>query len=237
MADIILEAHPGRPTGSSAARRLRREGRVPAVVYGTGADPVSVTVEARQLRAALSTPAGLNAVVTLQVDGASYPTLARELQRHPVRGTVQHVDFVIVDLRVETHADVPITLVGEAVELHRQDGVIDQQIFALTVRARPADIPAHLELDISGLTVGDSLRVSDLTLPSGVATDVDPEAVVVAGQASRVAAEVEEAEAEAAAAAAEAAAEEGAVAAPAEGEGEGGGEAEAAESSGGGEEG
>jgi len=235
MADIILEAHPGRSTGSRAARRLRREGRVPAVVYGTGVDPVAVTVEARQLRAALSTPAGLNAVVTVQMDGASYPTLARELQRHPVRGTVQHVDFVIVDLRVETHADVPITLVGEAVELHRQDGVLDQQMFALTVRARPADIPAHLELDISALTVGDTLRVSDLALPSGVATDVDPETVVVAGQASRVAAEVEEAEAEAAAAAAEAAAEEGAEPAPAEGEGAV--EGEAAESSGGGEEG
>jgi large subunit ribosomal protein L25 len=233
MADIILEARPGRSTGSRASRRLRREGRVPAVVYGTGVDPVAVTVEARQLRAALSTPAGLNAVVTVQVEGSSYPTLARELQRHPVRGTVQHVDFVIVDLRVETHADVPITLVGEAVELHRQDGVLDQQMFALTVRARPTDIPAHLDLDISALTVGDSLRVSDLVLPSGVATDVDPETVVVAGQASRVAAEVEEAEAEAAAAAAE----EGAEAAPAEGEAEGAVEGEAAESSGGGEEG
>lgn len=230
MADIVLEAHPGRPTGSSAARRLRRQGGVPAVVYGTGIDPVPVTVEARQLRAALTTPAGLNAVVTVQVDGASYPTLARELQRHPVRGTVQHVDFVVVDLAVETHADVPITLVGEAVELHRQDGVIDQLMFALPVRARPADIPTHLELDISALTVGDSLRVSDLTLPAGVATDVDPETVVLAGQASRVAAEAEEAAAEAAEAAAEG--EEGAAAAPAEE-----GEAEPAESSGGGEEG
>lgn len=229
MADIVLEAHPGRPTGSSAARRLRRQGRVPAVVYGTGIDPVPVTVEARQLRAALSTPAGLNAVVTVQVDGASYPTLARELQRHPVRGTVQHVDFVVVDLAVETHADVPITLVGEAVELHRQDGVIDQLMFALTVRARPADIPAHLELDISELTVGDSLRVSDLTLPAGVATDVDPDTVVLSGQASRVAAEAEEAAAEAAEAVE---GEEGAAAAPAEE-----GAAEPAESSGGGEEG
>ena len=233
MADITLTAEPGRATGSRPSRRLRHDGRIPAVVYGTGLDPVAVTVGARELRAALSTPAGLNAVVNVQIDGDSYPTMARELQRHPVRGTLQHVDFQVVDLRVETHADVAVTLVGEAVELHRSDGVVDQQMFTLTVRARPADIPAHLELDISALTVGDSLRVSDIVLPPGVSTDVDPETVVVAGQASRVAAEVEAAEAEAAEVAAEAAVEEGAEAAPAEGAAAEGG----SEAAGGGEEG
>ena len=195
MADITLVAEPGRPTGSSAARRMRADGRIPAVVYGNGIEPVAVSVGARDLRAALSTPAGLNAVVTLSVEGTTYPTMARELQRHPVRGTLVHVDFQVVDLRAETHADVAVQLVGEAVELGRADGVVDQQLFTLTVRARPADIPPSLELDISGLTVGDALRVSDLALPDGVHTDVDPETVVVAGQASRVAAAAEEAEA------------------------------------------
>ncbi len=199
MAEITLVAEPGRPTGTGAARRLRRSGRIPAVVYGTGVEPVPVTVGARELRAALSTAAGLNAVLTLTFDGASYPTMARELQRHPVRGNLVHVDFQVVDLDVETRAEVPISLEGEAVELQRSDGVVDQQMFSLAVRARPADIPAHLQLDVSGLTVGGALRVSDLTLPPGVSTDVDPESVVVAGQASRVAAEVEEAAAEAAA--------------------------------------
>ena len=193
MADITLVAEPGRPSGSGAARRLRAEGRIPAVVYGNGIDPVAVSVGARDLRAALSTPAGLNAVVTLSVEGKTYPTMARELQRHPVRGTLVHVDFQVVDLRAETHAEVVIQLVGEAVELQRADGVVDQQLFTLTVRARPADIPPNLELDVSGLTVGDALRVSDLALPGGVHTDVDPETVVVAGQASRVAAAAEEA--------------------------------------------
>jgi len=210
MADITLVAEPGRPTGSRPARRLRAAGRIPAVLYGTGVEPVPVSVGGRELRAALSTPAGLNAVLTLQIDGASYPTMARELQRHPVRGTLQHVDFQVVDLTVETRAEVSISLVGDPVELHRSDGVVDHQLFALTVRARPADIPAHLELDISGLTVGDALRVSDIALPPGVATDLDPETVVEAGQASRVAAEAE--------AAAEAAPEEGAEAATPEGE-------------------
>ena len=213
MADITLVAETGRPTGSGSARRLRGDGRIPAVVYGPGvAESIAVTVGARDLRAALGTAAGLNAVVTLKVDGASYPTMARELQRHPVRGTVVHVDFQVVDLNVETHADVTITLTGDPVELHRADGVVDQLLFTLTVRARPADIPPHLELEISELNVGGSLRVSDLVLPAGVSTDVDPETVVVAGQASRVAAAAEEAEAAAAT-------EEGAEgAAPADGE-------------------
>lgn len=208
MADITLVAERGRPTGSRPSRRLRGDGRIPAVVYGAGVDePISVSVGARELRSALSTEAGLNAVVTLQVEGSSYPTLARELQRHPVRGTVMHVDFQVVDLNVETHAEVTITLTGEAVELHRADGVVDQQLFTLTVRARPADIPPSLELDVTDLMVGEALRVSDLVLPPGAATDVDPDTVVVAGQASRVAAAAEEAEA--------AAAEEGAEGAPA----------------------
>lgn len=213
MPDITLVADTGRSSGSSTSRRLRGEGRIPAVVYGPGVDAaIPVTVGARELRAALGTEAGLNAVVTLKVDGASYPTMARELQRHPVRGTVQHVDFVIVDLNVETHADVAITLTGDPVELHRSDGVVDQLLFTLTVRARPADIPPNLELDISELTVGASLRVSDLVLPAGVHTEVDPDTAVVSGQASRVAAAAEEAEAAAAAAA-----EEGAEGAAAEG--------------------
>lgn len=219
MADITLVAESGRPTGSRASRRLRGDGRIPAVVYGTDVDPIPVTVGARELRAALSTDAGLNAVVTLQVAGSSYPTMARELQRHPVRGTVVHVDFQVVDLSVETHADVTITLVGEAVELNRADGVLDQQLFTLAVRARPTDIPAHLELDVSALTVGEALRVSDVALPAGVHTDVDPETVVVAGQASRVAAAAEEAEAAAGEAAAEAGEQAGAGEAAAESSG------------------
>ncbi|HZU79579.1 MAG TPA: 50S ribosomal protein L25 [Acidimicrobiales bacterium] len=210
MADITLVAESGRSTGSRPARRLRHAGRIPAVVYGTGHDPLSVTVGARDLRAALSTDAGLNAVLTLQIDGSSYPTMARELQRHPVRGTLLHVDFQVVDLNVETHADVPVQLTGDAVELHRADGVVDQTVFSITVRARPADIPSHLELDVSALEVGGSLRVSDIALPAGVATDVDPETIVVTGQASRVAAAAEEVAEAAGAEGAEAAATEGA---------------------------
>ena len=199
MAELTLKADAGRPTGSSAARRMRLAGRVPGVVYGPGVDPIPLSVSARELRAALSTEAGINAVVTLQVAGDRFITMARELQRHPVRGNVTHVDFQVVDPNREVSADVPVNLSGEAVELHRADGVLDQQMFALTIKARPTEIPPSLELDISGLVIGAALRVSDITLPPGVSTDVDPETVVVAGQAPRVQAiEGEAAEGEAA---------------------------------------
>jgi large subunit ribosomal protein L25 len=205
MAELTLVADAGRVTGSRPARRLRHEGKIPAVVYGPGVDPIPVSVSARDLRTVLSTDAGVNAVVTLRVDGKPFLTMARELQRHPVRGSVTHVDFQVVDPDREVSAEVAITLTGEAVELHRTDGVLEQHMFSLTIKARPADIPTHLELDISGLTIGSALRVSDLALPAKVTTDVDLDAVVVAGQAPRVQAEEvagEGAEAEAAGSAA-----------------------------------
>ena len=189
MAELNLVAEAGRSVGTRPARRMRDDGRIPAVVYGPGVTPIPVTVAAKDLRLALSTDAGLNAVLSLQLDGKEYLTMARELQRHPVRGTVIHVDFQVVDPNRQIAADVPITLVGEAVELHRSDGLLDQQLFSLPVKARPADIPTHLEVDITDIIIGSAMRVVDIALPDGVITELDPESVVVAGQAPRVATE------------------------------------------------
>ncbi|HTZ10716.1 MAG TPA: 50S ribosomal protein L25 [Acidimicrobiales bacterium] len=186
MADLTLVAETGRPTGSRPSRRLRHEGRIPGVVYGLGMEPVALSVAARDLRTVLSTGAGLNAVLSLELDGRRFTTMARELQRHPVRGTVTHVDFQVVDPDREVSADVAITLVGEPVELHRADGVLEQLLFALPIKARPADIPTVLELDISGLVIGAAVRVADIALPRDVTTDLDPEAIVAAGQPPRV---------------------------------------------------
>ncbi|HVC69400.1 MAG TPA: 50S ribosomal protein L25 [Acidimicrobiales bacterium] len=186
MAEFTLVAEAGRSIGSRPARRLRQEGRIPAVVYGEGVEAISVTVAARDLRAALNTDAGVNAVLSLQVGGTKLMTMARELQRHPVKNTVIHVDFQVVDPDREISSEVPITLVGEAIELHRADGILDQQLFALPIRSRPSDIPPHLEADISELIIGSAVRVADIVLPPGVTTELDPEAVVAAGQAPRV---------------------------------------------------
>ncbi len=207
MEEVVLTAEAGRVTGSSTARRLRGAGKIPAVLYGHGVDPQPLAVEGRALRLALNHEAGLNALISLDVDGSRHLAMARQLQRDPVRGTVAHVDFVIVRRDEVVTVDVPVRLEGEATLVHREDGLVEQQLFSLTVHATPSSIPSHIEVDISELGIGDAIRVSDLKLPDGVTTDVDPEETVVAGQASRVSAEVEAEEeaAEETAAAAEAA--------------------------------
>lgn len=217
MPEITLHAEVGRAVGSRPARRLRREGRVPGVVYGHGTDPVPVAVVGRDLRNALSGEAGANTLLSLEAGDRTFLTLAREMQRHPVRGTVTHVDFQIVRRDEIIAADVPVNLVGEALEVHHGDGLVDQQLFALPVRAKPADIPASLELDISSLTIGGGLRVADLHLPPGVTTDLEDDVAIVTGQPPRVQAAAE-GEAEAAEGA------EGAEQPAAEGGGESAGE-------------
>jgi large subunit ribosomal protein L25 len=200
MPEINLRADTGRRTGSRPSGRLRAAGLVPGVVYGHGIEPLSVAVEGRALRAALTTEAGMNALLNLQVDGSSHLTLAREIQRDPVRGSVVHVDFQVVRRDEVIAADVPVTLVGEATEVHRDDGVVDHQLFTLTVQATPDRIPNNIEVDVTELAIGDTVRVGDLPLPAGVSTEVDPETPVVVGQPPQVTAEdlVTEAEAEAA---------------------------------------
>jgi large subunit ribosomal protein L25 len=193
--ETTLVAESRKESGTRPARRLRSEGRIPGVVYGNGVGPLAVSVEARQFRHALSTPAGLNAVLAVKVDGEEYTAMAREIQRHPLRGTVTHVDFQVVDPDRPVSAEVPVALVGEPVELHHQDGVLDQQLFAITVRAKPSEIPQNFEVDISGIVVGSAVRIADLTIPPGVEIDLDPETVIAAGQPPRVVREEGEAEA------------------------------------------
>jgi large subunit ribosomal protein L25 len=205
MAEITLVAEPGRPTGSAASRRLRAAGRIPAVVYGHGGAGTSVSVDGRDLRHALSGEAGLNQLLSLQVGSDTHLALARAVQRHPVRHTVLHVDFLIVRRDEVISAEVPIILVGEAKAVEQEKGLVEQLLTNLTVNATPARIPPNLEVDITDLVVGSGVRVADLALPAGVTTDVPPDELVVVAQVSRAALEME---AEEAAAAAEA--EEGA---------------------------
>src|ERR1700677_5250363 len=166
MAEAVLAAEVGRPTVSRAWRRLRREGKIPAVIYGHGTDPLPVAIVARELRIALNSEAGANQLLSLDTGSGTYLALAREMQRHPVAQTVTHVDFIIVRRDEVIAADVPIALVGEALEVQHGDGLVDQQMFTLAIKARPADIPTSLEVDISALTIGTQLRISDLTLPT-----------------------------------------------------------------------
>ena len=227
MEEVTLTADLGRPTGSRPARRLRAAGKVPAVLYGHGIDPQTLAVDARELRNALTGEAGLNALITLQIDSESHLAMARHLQRHPVKGSVDHVDFVVVRRDEIVTAEVPIILVGEAIEVHQNDGIVEQQLFNLTVKATPLEIPASIEADISGLIIGEAVRVGDLKLPAGVETEVDPEDSVVVGQPPAAVELPEPGEGEEAAEGEEGAegeAAEGAEGAQAEGGGGGGGE-------------
>lgn len=198
MEEQPLSAQPRPDIGSRPSRRLRGQGRVPATLYGRSQDPLSLSVDARDLRNALSTEAGFNVLLSIGLDGTDHLALTREVQRHPVKGTFDHVDFVTVERDREVSAEVPIRLTGEAVEVQRADGLVDQMLYRLTVSARPGDIPTSIEVDVSELTVGDTYRVGQLVLPAGVTTDVDPEEPVVSGAASQlvVAAEGEEGAAE-----------------------------------------
>lgn len=186
MAEVVLAAEIGRPTGSRAVRRLRREGKIPAVIYGHGTDPLPVAIVARELRVALNSEAGANQLLSLDTGSGTYLALAREMQRHPIAQTVTHIDFVIVRRDEVISADVPVVLIGEATEVNHGDGLVDQQMFTLAIHALPTAIPAAIEADISALTIGGAVRVSDLALPDGVTTDVDPEAAVAIGQPPRV---------------------------------------------------
>jgi large subunit ribosomal protein L25 len=196
MADITLSAEVGRSRGSRATRRLRREGKIPGVIYGHGTDPVAVAVIGRELRVALNGEAGANQLLSLDTGDATYLTLAREMQRDPVAQTVTHVDFQIVRRDEVISADVSIVLIGEALEVQHGDGLVDQQMFTISINARPADIPTSIELDITDLTIGAQLRISDLALPPGVTTDLDPETAVAIGQPPRVVVLEEEVEGE-----------------------------------------
>ena len=142
MEEVSLVAEAGRATGSAAARRLRAAGKVPAILYGHGTEPLPLAVDRRALRAALHGEAGANTLLRLEVDGDRHLALARQLQRQPLNGAVEHVDFVVVRRDEVVAAEVPVRLVGEAEDVARHDGLIEQQSFSLTVHAVPGDIPA-----------------------------------------------------------------------------------------------
>lgn len=185
MSEIVLTADTTRQTGTRPSKRLRREQRIPAVVYGLSQDPVSIDVAWADLRVALTTDAGVNAVIHLEIAGEKQMSIVKDIQRHPVRRDVTHVDFLRIDPDQAVTVDVPLVMIGEAKAVTDADGMVDQNLFSLTVNASPENIPNELEMDISALGIGDSLRVSDIVLPAGVTTDMDPEETVAIGMITR----------------------------------------------------
>jgi large subunit ribosomal protein L25 len=210
MSEYKLAAENRSDAGKGAARRLRASGRVPAVLYGHGAKPEHLSVDARQFGQALRTDAGVNVLISLEVGRDQHLALAKEIQRHPVRGNLLHVDFIQVRRGEKVHVQVPVHLAGEAPGT-REGGILDQDLYQLNVEAEVTAVPEAVEADVSGLGIGDVLRVADLKAPGGAVVLDDPKAPVVSVVAPTVEAEPEAeeaAEGEAAEAAEGAAAEE-----------------------------
>ncbi len=148
----------------------------------SGIDPVNVAVDRRELHAALHTDAGVNAVINLEVTGVKKPylTVAREVQRHPVRGEIAHLDFITISLDEEIHAEVAIEYVGQPVGVKRDAGIVETIRIAVNISALPLDIPGHITLDISDMEVGDGKTVADLPEIKGVRYLDPPETDLVA---------------------------------------------------------
>jgi len=185
MADLVLDTEEKSELGSRSSRRLRRSGRVPGVLYGLGEDPQVFSVDYGELRGALTTDAGLNALIQINVGGASQLSILKNLQRHPVKDEVIHVDFVRVDPSQELAVEVRHILVGDAKKVTDADGMVDQTMFSLSVLSLPQAIPNELSVDISDLEISDSVRVEDIQLPEGVRTEVDLEETVAVGTVTR----------------------------------------------------
>ena len=200
-----LSAETGRATGSAASRRLRAADRIPAVLYGHGMEPISLSVARRDLRVALSGPAGQNTILSLNISGTSYNAIVKEMQRHPVRRTVAHIDFVQINLSEEITMQVPVHLVGTAKAVVSAGGLVDPAVDTIEVRTTPANVPNEISIDISDLTPDSVIRLSDIPMPAGVSAIGDPEMPVVTVLMSRAATEAAKDAADGAAAAPEAA--------------------------------
>jgi large subunit ribosomal protein L25 len=167
--------------GSAESRRLRKEGLVPGVLYGSG-EPVAISITERELRRALTGVAGLHAILDVEIDGKgeTHASILKEYQVDPVRGGVTHVDLQEVRLDKPISASVSVQLDGgENAPGVREGGVLSQPLREVTVEALPLEVPEHLVLDVSGMEIGGTLRISDLTAPDGV-TFLDDQEMVVA---------------------------------------------------------
>lgn len=177
MAEVTLKGVKREESGKGSARRARAAGRVPAIVYGRGMDPVAIEVDRREFVTALLTDAGMNVLLDIQIDGSSTTAITRELQRDPVKGTLLHADFVKIDLTEEIEVEVPVHLVGESPGA-KEGGVLENPLFTLHVRCLPGNVPEAVDADISGLQIGDSLRVNELVVVGDFEILNNPEAVV-----------------------------------------------------------
>jgi large subunit ribosomal protein L25 len=204
MRRVLLEAEVRSKTGKEIARKLRAAGRIPAILYGRGIDPIPLSVEAEAFESTLLTGAGANVLLDLVIheNGATHSEIAmvQEMQRDVLRRRIIHVDLHKINLTEKIHARIPVALRGEA-RGAKEGGILQHLLREVEVECLPAELPEHFDLDVSSLVVGHSLHVSDLHVPEGITLLTSPEETIVAIVAPAVAVEEEAAAAPAAEAA------------------------------------
>lgn len=179
MEKVSIVVHPRDVTGSSAARRLRKSGRIPGVLYGHGKEATMVAVEPQVMRAALSTGAGTHAVLDVTVEGTkgTRTAIIKEFTLHPTKGTATHFDMQEIRLDEVIESIVAVRFEGEAIGT-KAGGVLDESLREVAVKGLPTDIPQYLVLDISGLDINDTAKVADLVVPENVVVMGAPEQVL-----------------------------------------------------------
>jgi large subunit ribosomal protein L25 len=173
VPEVRIKAEPRTEFGKGPARRERRAGRVPAVLYGHGTDPRHVSLPGHDVLLALRTA---NVLIRLEgLPGGSQLALPKAVQRHAIKGSVEHVDLIMVRRGEKVTVEIPVTVTGEVAP----DGLLDQQLIQIAVEAEATNIPPGIEVDIEGMEIGASVHAGDLTLPSGVTLAVEPDILIL----------------------------------------------------------
>lgn len=194
MAETKIPAEARTEFGKGAARRIRRADKVPAVLYGRGADPIHVTLPGHAAMLALKNS---NALLSIELEGDSHLAIPKQIQRDPLKGFLEHVDLLIVKKGEKVEVDVDIAVVGECAP----DAMVVLENSTVTLEADPTSIPESIEVDVEGLGTGEQILAKDLVLPAGSSIAVDEDLLIVnithAPTADEIESELEEAEAEA----------------------------------------
>ncbi|MDP9279700.1 MAG: 50S ribosomal protein L25/general stress protein Ctc [Gemmatimonadota bacterium] len=185
MATVSLSANSREGKGKGAARSLRSQGQVPAVIYGHGRQPQPLALNARDLDKLLSHIQAESTVIEVTVGGQTAKTLIREIQRHPIKRQILHVDFQALVAGEKVTVSIPIVLLGVPEGVRLEGGVLDQTLREIEIEVDPSNIPDHVEYDITNMVIGDSVHISDLKVPEGVEVLDDPETSVAVLAAPR----------------------------------------------------
>jgi len=190
MATVSLGAHARSETGTGVARKLRQNGQVPAIIYGHGREPQPLAINTREVEKLLGTISAGSTVIELGIDGRTARTLIREIQRHPFKRHILHIDFQELVAGEKITVSIPLRFTGTADGVRNSGGILEEVMHQVHLRLDPANIPDHVDVDVTPLTIGHSIHVRELKLPEGVTVLDDAGATVCVCTAPKAVEEV-----------------------------------------------